>query len=176
MSEGYVYFVACENAQYRLLNPYIKIGYTTNLLGRLKSIQTGSPVKLCFMGYIKSANATVLEQFFHKMFCGDKLYGEWFKVNPSMIVKICSYEVLDNQFSTFFPEIAKKSARELELESEIYLLKKVISRKDQELVEVTTDPTKRSNRAIKRDRDHMRWLCKHKEESLAQTDSPKLTS
>jgi len=49
MTKGFVYFVACKDPNYRIANPHMKIGHTTNLEGRLSSIQTGSPVALMFI-------------------------------------------------------------------------------------------------------------------------------
>lgn len=132
MTKEYVYFVACKDPDYRIANPHMKIGYTTDLEGRLKSIQTGSPVELCFMAYIRSDDAKALERYFHKIFRKDRKHGEWFDVTYAMINKIKCYPLIDSIFDEFFinPNKGSPSPEVQELQMEISKLRKVIEIKD----------------------------------------------
>jgi hypothetical protein len=137
MSEGYVYFVACKDPNYRIANPHMKIGHTTNLWNRLGEIQVGSPVALCFMGYIESDNSHKLEHYFHTIFKKDRKHGEWFDVTNAMITRICSYKVLDNHFDEFFLKPEEIASREIcFLKAEIEDLKETIARKDKFISEM----------------------------------------
>lgn len=67
-TDGYVYFFKAGNS--------VKIGFSTNLKERAKSIQTGCPDA----GFIaKYERGTPLrERYFHKKFAEYRLTGEWF--------------------------------------------------------------------------------------------------
>lgn len=144
MTKEYVYFVACKDPNYRIANPHMKIGYTSDLEGRLKGIQTGSPVELCFMAYIRSDNAKALERYFHKLFRKDQKHGEWFDVTVAMINQIKCYPLLDSILDEFFidPTEGSPSQEVSKLQAEISELRKVIESKDKFLrdkgIEYTT--------------------------------------
>lgn len=164
MTKGFVYFVACKDPNYRIANPHMKIGHTTNLEGRLSSIQTGSPVALMFMGYIESNEPQKLERYFHKTFQKDRKHGEWFDVTAPMIARICSYKVLENRFDEFFfkpEEIASKEIRLLK--AEIEGLKKAIEAKDRFIQEngIECTPTDNYKRNREREWSKFRRSCIH---------------
>ena len=131
MGKGYVYFIACKDPNYRVSNPHMKIGWTTDLKGRLSAIQTGSPVELALMGYIESEDPSKLERYFHKLFIKDRKHGEWFDVTPAMITRINSYQIRDNHFPEFFlAPIEVESDKIITLRAEISQLRKVIADRD----------------------------------------------
>jgi hypothetical protein len=99
---GYVYFVACAEPDCRKVHPFIKIGQTMRLAERLAALQTGSPVELCVVGYIKTENPRELESYFHKNFNKARIYGEWFRVSSGMIVAIRHHNIINDKFDEFF--------------------------------------------------------------------------
>ena len=137
MTKGYVYFVACKDPNYRIANPHMKIGYTTNLWDRLSSIQTGSPVPLMFMGYIESDEPQTLERYFHKLFQKDRTHREWFDVTEAMITRIKGYSIIDSHFDEFFLKPEENASNEvLMLRDEILQLKEIIKKKDNQIKEL----------------------------------------
>ncbi len=166
MAKGYVYFVACKDPDYRIANPHMKIGCTTDLDGRLKSIQTGSPVGLCFMGYIKSDDPIKLERYFHKLFKKDRKHGEWFDVTKAMITRINCYPIIDNHFEEFFLRSEEIASKEIEvLRAEIGSLKAIIVKKDN-IIKTLSEQfqvTNISKRSQKRSLEDFKYNCVYKE-------------
>jgi len=158
---GYVYFVACKEAKYRLDNPYIKIGRTLNLENRLKGLQTGSPVELCFIGYIETDASEQLEKYFHRIFSKDRSYGEWFKVTENMISRICSYDIQNNLFHEFFEfDENQESDEVIKLKAVITSLRKVINSKNSKIGLLERSPAiGMSNRAKKRALEDLKFAC-----------------
>ena len=107
MEKGYVYFVACAEPDCRKVHPFIKIGQTRTLKNRLSTLQTGSPVALKFVGYIKANNPEDLERYFHTNFQKAWLYGEWYRLSDGMIKAIRQYPIIDDKFDEFFTELPK---------------------------------------------------------------------
>jgi len=137
MAKGYVYFIACKDPNYRISNPHMKIGWTTDLRGRLISIQTGSPVELSIMGYIETEEPKKLERYFHTLFKKDRKHGEWFDVNRSMIAKINSYHVYESRLDDFFLEPEEAISKEVaELKAEIEKLRFIIAERDRSIREL----------------------------------------
>lgn len=131
MTSGIVYFIACKDPEYRIKNPHMKIGWTTDLEGRLRGIQTGSPVELDVMGYIKSDDPVKLEKYFHSIFKKDKRHGEWFDVTDAMLTRINCYHVCENRLKEFFLPPSKPESKEVSaLKVEIERLKLIIAEKD----------------------------------------------
>lgn len=90
-SPGFIYFIQGE------CGGPIKIGYTTDLLKRLKTLQTGYPdlleVLLAFPGKPE------YEKAIHKQFEEYRLNGEWFKSCPEVLARIKHFAVL-NEYVT----------------------------------------------------------------------------
>lgn len=62
----------------------IKIGRTTNLRGRLKTLQTSNSDKLTLLAYLPNQNSD-MEKHIHEI-CGRyRLDGEWFKLSALTI-------------------------------------------------------------------------------------------
>jgi hypothetical protein len=68
---GVVYFLAAGAAD------IVKIGFTTNLDGRIRSLKTGSPTDVEVLLAITGTMTT--ERELHKRFAADRLRGEWFR-------------------------------------------------------------------------------------------------
>jgi hypothetical protein len=66
--EGYAYFVG--------FNQYVKIGFTKDIISRIKGIQTSCPEKLIYYGSFVADSTT--ERNYHKKFDRYRLNGEWF--------------------------------------------------------------------------------------------------
>lgn len=77
---GYVYFVESDTG-------FIKVGMTSSLKSRVKSLQSASPHKLELKGYIKTTRYGFLEGQIHNHFSNSKTNGEWFDINVSDLVK-----------------------------------------------------------------------------------------
>lgn len=65
-----IYFVQAVNGG------AIKIGYSANVLDRLKSLQCASPLKLQIIGLMKGS--PLEERTLHNKFVEARLHGEWF--------------------------------------------------------------------------------------------------
>lgn len=77
-----VYFIA--NGEKRL-SP-IKIGRTNSLKRRMTELQTGNPVPLRLLGYVKSREDASLENELHHFFYERRGSGEWFDIEAEDIV------------------------------------------------------------------------------------------
>ena len=163
MSSGYVYFVACKDPYCRELTPHLKIGYTYDLKTRLRDLQCGSPVELCYMGYIETEHPIELERYLHIIFRKDLKHGEWHDVTRSMIDKIMTYPVQESLFEDFFLGADKPASKEVVLlRSEISMLRDVITKKDAEIIKLKfEDPLagKMSNRAKKKAIEKFKFEC-----------------
>lgn len=104
---GYVYFVACAEPECRKAHPFIKIGHTKKLENRLSELQTGSPVELAFVGYIRKEDPRSLERYLHKTFENAWLYGEWYRLSDGMITTLRHYNIVNDKFDEFFTELPK---------------------------------------------------------------------
>jgi hypothetical protein len=65
--------------------PMYKIGKAKNPASRLASLQTGSPMELELVGFVRckgEAHAGAVEQSFHHRFRRSRHRGEWFKLWP----------------------------------------------------------------------------------------------
>lgn len=71
-----IYFVRSENRK-------IKIGITSNLEQRLKTLSSMSPVKLELLAHCKGSTYT--EQDIHRQFKQYHSHGEWFDEVPEII-------------------------------------------------------------------------------------------
>lgn len=58
----------------------IKIGFTEDLHGRVKTLQTGNPFLLRILGTIRGGKRT--EEKIHRYLSADRLMGEWFASSP----------------------------------------------------------------------------------------------
>lgn len=78
--DGSIYFIQQGD------NGPIKIGYTTDLLSRMDTLQTGSPYKLnlvlCFQGFVTT------ERELHAKFRKDRMRGEWFAPSEELMTFI----------------------------------------------------------------------------------------
>jgi hypothetical protein len=75
---------------------YVKIGISSNPLERLDALQTGSPVKLQFCGWI-DANpyAERMEKSLHMLLDRERVAGEWFTVTDRTNAVLELLQLLD---------------------------------------------------------------------------------
>lgn len=74
---GFIYFVQAAKLG-------VKIGFTTNLESRMKSLQTASPHLLELISFIGAVDS--LEEFkAHEFFKEKKIRGEWFNIDEEEI-------------------------------------------------------------------------------------------
>ncbi|PTQ64500.1 Meiotically Up-regulated Gene 113 (MUG113) protein [Sphingomonas sp. PP-CE-3G-477] len=79
---GVVYFIG--NLEHKI----VKIGFTAgSVLGRLKGIQTGSPVRLSILAYIEGTRED--EARLHRTFSPIGLFGEWFSIEGKLDSFLC---------------------------------------------------------------------------------------
>jgi len=168
---GKVYFISIKDAECRLKNPYLKIGWTTDLKDRMSSLQTGSPVELDVFGYINSCEPIKLEKYFHKMFLKDRVCGEWFRVSTAMINKISAYNVQSNRLDEFFIPPTTESNEVLQLKADIDMLRKTIEEKDKIIKENCPDyyPVKTEYHNRYKEREWGRFMrnCKLRSAKIA---------
>lgn len=92
---GVVYFLRADNG-------LVKIGYTTNLKLRLKTVSTScsSPIDV-----MRTEDGSIaLERAFHKMFEAYRVRLEWFRFAPEMLTKMPSPEHYLNHKKRGFEE------------------------------------------------------------------------
>ena len=82
---GFVYFMRTKEE-----TSYVKIGCTSNLKSRIKSMQVVSPHELELVGYVVTKNYMALEKDIHAEFAKFKKMGEWFDVKESQIAELVS--------------------------------------------------------------------------------------
>lgn len=71
-----VYFISSGEA--------IKIGISTDVVGRMRSLQTASPYPLRLMAFLPGATPRD-EAMLHRKFAHLRLEGEWFKPGPDLL-------------------------------------------------------------------------------------------
>lgn len=86
--QGYVYFVMADGEK-------IKVGQTTNIDSRFKSLQTASPNQLEMIGYIPCEDCVDLEEEIHDYFLNQRTIGEWFDITQKDIVDFCTEKGCD---------------------------------------------------------------------------------
>lgn len=72
--QGYVYFLRAGNV--------VKIGFSTNLIERERSLRTARPENAFICKFVEGAPAK--EREFHKRFAEYRLNGEWFDVRGKL--------------------------------------------------------------------------------------------
>lgn len=82
--QSYVYIIHCKQ-----LNT-IKIGYSDNPFARLSQLQMGNSSELSLLSLFKGGKKE--EASLHDIFQFNKVRGEWFSVDDSLIEKILSYQ------------------------------------------------------------------------------------
>lgn len=84
MSEtNYIYVIGQEEGP-------VKVGITSDLIGRLRSMQTGSAFKLKLlyaMPCLDRDNAREHERAFHDVWAEDRLEGEWFNLPAHLAIE-----------------------------------------------------------------------------------------
>ena len=76
---GYVYFVQADDQ-------YYKIGGTSNLESRIKSLQVASPNDLKLIAWLEINDWPEKEKQVHKYFDDKKIHGEWFDITVSDVI------------------------------------------------------------------------------------------
>ena len=85
---GHVYFIR--------VGDFIKIGWSTRPMDRLRQLQTSHPDELEIMGTIKGERS--LEGKIHKRFSKSRVRGEWFEEDGPLLDYIDKYTVERKQF------------------------------------------------------------------------------
>lgn len=80
LKEGYVYIIQSDTG-------FIKIGMTSNLKSRLKTLRSASPHELELLGYVKTNKYGFLEKLIHKHFAEYNKNGEWFDVKLEKVLE-----------------------------------------------------------------------------------------
>lgn len=124
MRQSGVYFVAYDEPEYRKILPFIKIGKTTDLQGRMQAFQTGSPIKIGVVGFVKSKDAHTLEHALHNRFGKDRIAGEWFRRSAGMVSSIrANYVVEGDRFDEFIDPPESHDVKIQKLEEENAMLR-----------------------------------------------------
>ena len=79
-NQGYVYFVQADGQHY-------KIGGTSNLKSRMKSLQVASPNDLRLIAWLEINDWPEKEDQLHEYFDDKKIHGEWFDITVSEIIE-----------------------------------------------------------------------------------------
>jgi len=86
MKKKYLYLIQHQN-----IPEYTKIGFTTDIEKRIKSLQTGSPTGINVIYLVESDYAFKMEQALHKRYSSKNSNLEWFKLTPTDIEDIISW-------------------------------------------------------------------------------------
>jgi hypothetical protein len=71
---------------------YYKIGYTTNLLGRIDALKTANPHnELKIILWIMTSEAKLLEKALHELMKERRSFREWFRFEDTDIKKILGF-------------------------------------------------------------------------------------
>lgn len=82
---------------------FYKIGCAANMQERISALQTGNPLKLRLIDFIRCKSKTEAEQLetrLHKIFSVKNVSGEWFKLSD---VDICKFK--DVRSDRIYPEL-----------------------------------------------------------------------
>lgn len=77
--------------QHKNLSEYTKIGYTTDIEKRIKSLQTASPTGINLIYLVESDYAFKMEQALHKRYSSKNSNLEWFKLSDNDIKTIINW-------------------------------------------------------------------------------------
>lgn len=77
--------------QHKNLSEYTKIGYTTDIEKRIKSLQTASPTGINLIYLVESDYAFKIEQALHKRYSSKNSNLEWFKLSDNDIKTIINW-------------------------------------------------------------------------------------
>ena len=77
--------------QHKNLSEYTKIGYTTDIEKRIKSLQIASPTGINLIYLVESDYAFKMEQALHKRYSSKNSNLEWFKLSDNDIKTIINW-------------------------------------------------------------------------------------
>lgn len=86
LRSGDVYLIRAKGT-----NRY-KIGCTTNLKSRLKSLRIKNPYELELIHSIPSNDIEIFEKSLHDQFAKYRVHSEWFELPECVVDDFCSYE------------------------------------------------------------------------------------
>ena len=76
---GYVYFVRPKKGD------SVKVGFSSDVIGRLRSLKTALDSSIILIGYIHSIDYKTIEKEMHSFFEKRRISGEWFKISKGEI-------------------------------------------------------------------------------------------
>lgn len=82
--QSYIYIIHCKD-----LNT-IKIGYSDNPFSRLAQLQVGNSSELSILSIFKGGREE--EEILHKKFASNKVRGEWFALDESLVGELLAYQ------------------------------------------------------------------------------------
>lgn len=83
MSRTYLYVVGREEGP-------VKVGISTNVLSRMRALQTGCPFKLELLAMFRfdtREDAASQESFFHECYADVRTSGEWFRIEADLAIE-----------------------------------------------------------------------------------------
>ena len=86
MKKKYLYLIQHQN-----IPEYTKIGFTTDIEKRIKSLQTASPTGIRIIYLVESDYAFKMEQSLHKRYSSKNSNLEWFKLSDTDIEEIINW-------------------------------------------------------------------------------------
>jgi len=81
VKRNYLYIIQCKN-------DYYKIGYTSDIKGRMASMKTSNPFRLRLIYSVKMALAEELEKDLHREYSQYNIRGEWFKLTHTQVLEL----------------------------------------------------------------------------------------
>jgi hypothetical protein len=67
---------------------FVKVGYSSNVIKRIKEFQIGSPFPINLIAIIPVSTKTKSEKSLHRKFKKWRFYGEWFLINPHLLFDV----------------------------------------------------------------------------------------
>lgn len=77
-AQGEVYFITCGDGEW----PFVKIGYSKDIVGRMEALQPGAPQKLDLIG--RMPGTIQVERAIHEKFSHLREHGEWFRLEDEL--------------------------------------------------------------------------------------------
>jgi hypothetical protein len=86
---GLVYFLLAKDEADPAAAGVVKIGFTTSLRSRVRSLQTASAVPLRLLGTVEAGPE--FERYLHRLWAHLRQKGEWFSYSPALANAIDQY-------------------------------------------------------------------------------------
>jgi hypothetical protein len=137
VKKGFVYIVTHDSLKWRAAHPVVKIGCAVDIKKRIADLNTASPINLILVASIQSDNALKLESYLHKAFTRNRLNGEWFSLDQSMINALRKQYLVEDKFDELFDCMNRSlDAKDVEISSLKQQISELYAKRENDLTEI----------------------------------------